>query len=332
MKRSHIVALAAATLAVATPMLPAWAGDDAPLKISAGQAVKGTQAVVIGAFNVGFIFSSVDNTKTTGGMIGAFGGTTKAKSVLEGVTPAMMQTIADAAYVDFKAQLEAKGFTVNDAAALFASPAFSRVKPVASPYDASLQLDKKSTGKASYYKAGPIPALVMMPGDVTASGFSGMGMAMSAGNTQYAMSEHAKASGNAVIDVTYLIDFSDAKRPGAFSFGGGISITSGMSIVDDYSKMNVVGASGKTATITLKQPVAVEGDFAEMRDSTKGAGVQKAANILGGLAAAGGFGGLKFGKTKTFTFTAKPGVYEEGAIKAATLANTRLVDQLVALR
>ena len=331
MKHRYFTAIAAASLVALQPVTSA-AAEEQPLKISSGQAIKGTQQVVIGAFNVGFIFSSIDNTKTTGGMIGAFGGMTRAKSVLEGVTPEMMQAITDAAYADFKTQLEAKGFTVGDAAAMFASPSFARVKPVASPYAASVQLDKKSTGKATYYKPGAVPALVMLPGDVTASGFSGMGMAMSAGNTQYGMSQHAKASGQAVVDVIYLIDFSDAKRPGAFSFGGGLKVTSGMSIVDDYSKMNVVATSGKTATITLNQPVAVEGDFAEMKDATKGGGVQKAANIMGGLAAAGGFGGLKFGKSKTFTFTARPGVYEEGAIKAATLANARLVDQLVALR
>ena len=331
MKLKPFIAISAAALALAQPSLITAAGDDAPLKISSGQAAKGTQAVVIGAFNVGFIFSSIDNDKTTGGMIGAFGGTTRAKSVLEGVTPEMMQAITDAAYADFKTQLEARGFTVGDAAALFASPAFARVKPIASPYDAKVQLDKKSTGKASYYKAGVLPGLVMLPGDVVASGFSGMGMAMSSGYTQSGMSEHAKASGQAVIDVTYLIDFSNAKRPGAFSFGG-VKITSGMSIVDDYSRMSVVGAGGKMATITLNQAVAVEGDFADMKDVTKDAGLQKAANIFGGLAAAGGFGGLKFGKSKTFAFTAKPGVYEQGAIKAATLANARLVEQLAALR
>lgn len=331
MKPKHLIAIAAAALALAQPYLLAAAGDDAPLKISSGQAVKGTQAVVIGAFNVGFIFSSIDKTQATGGMIGAFGGTTRAKSVLEGVTPEMMQAITDAAYADFKAQLEAKGFTVADAAAMFASPAFARVKPVPSPYDAKVQLDKKSTGKATYYKAAALPGLVMLPGDIVASGFSGMGMAMSSGYTQSGMSEHAKSSGQAVIDVAYLIDFSNAKRPGAFSFGG-VKITSGMSIVDDYSKMNVVGTSGKMATFTLNQPVAVEGDFAEMKDVTKDAGLQKAANIFGGLAAAAGYGGLRFGKSKTFAFTAKPGIYEQGAIKAATLANARLVEQLAALR
>jgi hypothetical protein len=41
---------------------------------------------------------------------------------------------------------------------------------------------------------------------------------------------------------------------------------------------------------------------------------------------------MKFGKSETYAFTAKPDAYQEGAIKAATLANTRLVDQLTALR
>ena len=42
--------------------------------------------------------------------------------------------------------------------------------------------------------------------------------------------------------------------------------------------------------------------------------------------------GMMFGKVRKYTFTAKPGVYEEGAIKAASLANTRLAEQLAALR
>ena len=79
----------------------------------------------------------------------------------------------------------------------------------------------------------------------------------------------------------------------------GIKVTSGMSVVDDFSKLNLGTPEGKTATITLRQPVAVEGDFAEMQDTTKGAGVQKAMNILGGFAAMRGMGGMKFGKTKT---------------------------------
>ena len=317
---------------IAVQPIAAVAADDAQLKISSSGAIKGTQTVVVGAFNVGFIFQSIDNSKATGGMIGAFGGTTRAKSELVGVTPAMMQAITDAAYADFKAQLAEKGFTVADHAPMFADAGFQRVKMVASPYEANVQLDKKSTGKAVYYKPTALPGQFVLPGDITASGFSGMGIAMSAGTNQYGVTQFTKTAGQSVIDVVYLIDFSDVKRPGAFSLGGGLNVNSGMSVVDDYSKLNLVTPEGKTATITLKQPIAVEGDFATMADTTKGAGVQKAMNILGGLAAMRGLGGMKFGKSKTFTFTAKPDPYQEGAIKAASLANTRLVEQLAASR
>lgn len=333
MKKSCKFAAALAICALAMPGFQshAWASENA-LKISSAEAIKGTQTVTIGAFNVGFIFQSIDNTKATGGMIGAFGGTTRAKSELVGVTPAMMQAVTDAAYADFKAQLEGKGFTVVDPTVMFASSGFAKVKQMPAPYEANVQLDKKSNGKSVYYKPSALPGIVLLPGDITSSGMSGIGAAMSAGTNQYAISQYAKGAGQAVIDVVYLIDFSDAKRPGAFSFGGGITVTSGMSVVDDYSKLNLLAPSGKIATITLKQPVAVEGDFAAMQDATKDGGVQKAANIAGGLLAAGGFGGMKFGKSKTFTFTAKPGVYEQGAIKAATLANSRFVEQLTTLR
>jgi hypothetical protein len=326
--QNFVCSLAALSFALA---LPAAAHAAEPtVKVGSAQAAKGTRTVVIGAFNVGFIFQSVDNSKASGGMLGAFGGTTKANSVLEGVTPQMMQAITDAAYLDFKSQLAAKGFAVADAAPLFASPDFKRVKVMPSPYEASVQLDKKSKGKATYYKPTSLPAQFMLPGDVPSSGMSGLGLTMAAGTNQYGVSQFAKTAGQAVVDVVYLIDFSNVKRPGAFSFGG-LKVNSGMSVVDDLSKLSLVTPAGKTSTITINEAVAVEGDFADMRDTTKGAGLQKAANIFGGLAAVGGLGGMRFGKTKTFTFTAKP-AYAEGAIKAATLANARLTEQLAALR
>lgn len=325
----------ALTLALAS-VAPAIAADG-PLKLHDTGAIKGVQTITVGAFNVGFIFQSLDTSKATGGLIGAFGGATDAKSILVGVTPEMMQAITDAAYADFRAQLTTHGFTVAEPASLFASPEFARVKPMTAPYDAGVRLDKHSTGKASYYKPTALSVQFMLPGDIVASGMSGMGQAMAAGTTLYSVAQFAKSSGEAVLDVTYLIDFSQLKRPGAFSFGG-LQVNSGVAVVEDYSKLSVVTAAGKTAAITIGQPVAVEGDFATKQDTTKGAGFQKAANIasgvlsgLGSLGGMGGLGGMKFGNSKTFTFTARPD-YSTGAIKAASLANGRLIDELAALR
>ncbi|MEO7787718.1 MAG: hypothetical protein ABIR77_07855 [Sphingomicrobium sp.] len=332
---SSAVALAL-LLSCASPAL----ADDAMVKLRGAEAAKGVQTVTVGAFNVGFIFQSMDSGRREGGMIGAFSGTTDAKSLLVGVTPAMMQSITDAAYADLKAQLAARGFRVVDATALFASPDFGRVKQMATPYEAGVRLDKKSTGKASYYKPSALPGQFMLPNDIVSSGMSGMGLAMAAGTNQYGVSQFAKSSGQGVIDVTYLIDFSQLKRPGAFTFQS-MQVNSGIAVIDDYSKLSMVAPTGKVATLTLNQPVAVEGDFATKQDATKDAGLQQGVNIARGVSGVlghfGGFGGLgmlgggKMGMTRTFTFTAKP-QYQLGATKAATLANTRLVDQLAALR
>ena len=104
MKARKSVVLALAAVALTLPAA-AYAGDSAPVKVSGKEAVKGATGVAVAAFNVGFIFESTDQTKATGGLMGAFGGTTKAKSSLVGVTPEMMQKIADAAYAELKTAL-----------------------------------------------------------------------------------------------------------------------------------------------------------------------------------------------------------------------------------
>jgi hypothetical protein len=86
--------------------------------------------------------------------------------------------------------------------------------------------------------------------------------------------------------------------------------------------------------ITIKQPVAVEGEFVEKNDASSGTdkALQSTANVAGGLAAVAGLGGLRVGKTRKFEFAAKPGNYEEGAAKAASLASAMLIERLGALR
>lgn len=325
--------IAAALAFAALPAPPAAAADHDPIKVQSGKSMKGAQTVQVAAFNVGFIFESVDRAKEkTGGMIGAFGGATDAKSILTGVDPATMQAITDAAYEDFKAQLAARGFSVVDAAPIFTDAAYAKMKPTPAPFETSVALDPKgkAKGKATYFKPTTLPAQLFTPGDVTASGmFAGFGQMAYMGNSSGLM-QAAQRGGTAVIAVSYLIDFSQAKRPGAFSFAGGINVNSGMAVVDDYSRLSVFVPKGQTV-LTVDQPVAVEGDFADKADTTRGGGVQKAANIAGGFAAAFGMGGMKFGKSKTFTFTAKP-AFREGATKAATLTNTRMVEQLATLR
>lgn len=324
---------AAAIAALLFQPVAAFAKDQEPVKISGPANAKGVTAVTIGAFNVGFIFESIDQTKASGGLMGAFGGTTKAKSELVGVTPEMMQAITDTAYTDFVTQLAAGGYTVHPAADLFGHAAMAKSKSQAVPLDINIALEKGSKGKATYFKPSAIPSLLMVPGDFLGSGMSSIGINMAAGQASMAFTNYAKDAGVGVIDVVYLIDFSQQKRPGAFSFGG-LQVNSGLSVAADYSRVTLIAPGGKQSVITVKAPVAVEGEFVEKADASSGTdkALQSGANVAGGVAAAMGFGGLRFGKTRKFQFTAKPGAYEEGAAKAASLANAMLVGRLGALR
>ncbi len=328
--RCAALCAAAFTLAASPVVL---AKEEAPLKIQNKGALKGASQIAIAAFNVGFIFESTDQTQTTGGLIGAFGGATKAQSKLIGVTPAMMQQITDAAYADFVSQMTAKGFTVLAPAAVFADPGFAKVKTQTTPTDINIALEKKSKGKATYYKPGALPKQVMIGTDFTGSGMSSMGLAMSAGQNGYLLGVYAKTANTPVVDVTYLIDFSQQKRPGSFSFGG-IKVNAALSVVPTYSKVTVIGVNGKQDMLTLGQPVTVEGEFINMADASSGFDKtsQAVGNVAGGVAAAFGLGGFGLGKTRKFEFTAKPGNYEQGATKAASLANERVAVQLSAMK
>ncbi len=324
---------AVAILAMLAQPVAIAAKKQEPVKIAGPANAKGVSTVTVGAFNVGFIFESTDQTKASGGLMGAFGGTTKAKSELVGVTPAMMQAVTDAAYADFVAQLAAGGYTVQSAADLFGHAALAKTKSHDIPLDINIALEKGSKGKAIYYKPSALPSLLMIPGDFLGSGMSSIGMNMAAGQASGALAQYAKASGVGVIDVVYLIDFSQQKRPGAFSFGG-IEVNSGLSVTADYSRITMIAPNGKQSVITVKAPIAVEGEFIDKADASSGAdkALQSTANVAGGLAAVAGFGGLGFGKTRKFAFTAKSGAYEEGAVKAASLASAMLIGRLGALR
>lgn len=324
---------AIAALALLAQPVSIAAKEQEPVKIAGPANAKGVGAVAVGAFNVGFIFESIDRTAASGGLMGAFGGTTKAKSELVGVTPEMMQAITDAAYADFTAQLATAGYTVHPAGDLFAHGALAKTKSQAVPLDINIALEKGSKGKATYFKPTALPSLLMIPGDFMGSGMSSMGINMSAGQASMALTSYAKEAGVGVVDVVYLIDFSQQKRPGAFSFGG-LQVNSALSVSADYSRMTLIAPSGKQSVITIKAPVAVEGEFVEKNDATSGTdkALQSGANVAGGVAAVMGFGGLRFGKTRTFEFTAKPDNYEEGAAKAASLASELLIGRFGALR
>jgi len=147
-----------------------------------------------------------------------------------------------------------------------------------------------------------------------------MGLAMDAGQAGYALSQYAKASGVPVVDVTYLIDFSQQKRPGAFSLGG-LEVNANLSVVPGFSRMTVFGPNGNTTTVTLNQNISVDGDFIDKHDASSGTAktTQAAANIAGGIMAAMGHGGMMFGKTANSSSMPSPATTRKAPARPPTL-------------
>ncbi|AKM11773.1 hypothetical protein AB433_11385 [Croceicoccus naphthovorans] len=321
-------------LAIGMAAAPAMAKEEV-VKVKDRKAMTGATQVAVAAFNVGFIFESTDQIAKTGGMLGAFGGVTKAKSELVGVTPEMMQAIADAAYADFMDKLAAQGVATVPVSTLFADANIAKASEGNGPREAKIMLEKKSSGVATFVKPSALPGQIVLTGDLPEKdgGFMAIGKNIAAGGRQAAIASYVRETGIPVVSVVYLIDFSDQKRPGAFSFGGGVKVNANLSVVPDYSKVTVLGKKGQN-DIVLQQQMSVDGDFIEQAEATGGTEktAQAAANIGGGIAAAMGIGTPRIGKTRKYAFNAKPGNYEQGATQAATMANDVMVGQLAALR
>lgn len=320
------------SFAIATPIVSAKE-EAATVKVSGNPAaLKGAQTVAIGAFNVGFIFESLDSTKDYGGLIGAMSGASRAKSELTGVTPAMMQAITDAAYADLATRLKAAGYVVQDPSVMFANPGVAKAKAMNNPQDINIQLEKKSTGKAVYYKPSALPRQLMMLEDFTGSGMSSIGANMAASQGGFWMQQYAKDSGVPVIDVTYLIDFSDQKRPGGLTLAG-INVNANLSVVPVYSKMSVL-TGGKTVVFELRRQLSVDGEFVDRQESGKtgnavASGMKVASALSRGLFGTPDFAGAK---TRKVTFAARPDAYRDGAATVAGLANEAIVGVLTTMK
>ena len=304
------------------PLGQITAKDNQPVKVMSAKTFKGKQDLMIGSFNVAFITEK--NDKAFAGSGRKFGGSSESKALLAGVTDAEFQAITDAAYEDFLVKMSAAGYTVVNRAALLADAGVAKQSYVASGAKATVILGKDSKAKALYYAPTAFGPLGISSGEITGgtfAGFGNMGPLMARGS----FVQKAKQQ---VINVRYVIDFAGAKHyGGAFTVSSSIKLKAQLAIVDTLTTLTLQAPNGQ-GTITLAQPLAVEGDFGELADSTtRGQKIDQAlGNIIGVL------GGVGTTNRKQFTFTADAAGYRDGAIAASTRANDLFTAQLVALQ
>jgi hypothetical protein len=206
---------------------------------------------------------------------------------------------------------------VADRATTYAAFAdIAALRYVASGAEGTVQQDKNEKAKALFYAPtafGPMPIQAGAITGGTFGGFGQMGPAMARGKFSF-------ASNIPVVDVRYVVDFSNAAfRGGAFSFGSAVTVTAQLAIVETLSTVALTAPRGQ-GMLTLQTPVAVNGDFGALADTTtRGQKVDQALGI-----------GTK--SSKSLTFTAIPEAYRGGAGDAAARTNDMVVNRMAALR
>jgi hypothetical protein len=320
----------AALALVSAPAIVFAAKAKDPVKVTSPKNVKGTQKVVVGQFTVGFLIERKDSTKAGGGLTGSgFGGRSTVRSTLAGYSPDDLQNIADAAHADLVAKLTAAGFEVVDRAALAAHPAYAKAKGEPGTKEMTTRTGRDDNANVLFVTSSETAPLKLLAGDVVASGFSAMGLTMSGMQVVNGATAYAKDSGVNVVNAIYYVDFADSDEYGGwFRSSSAVSVKGSLALLPDQTKLTVIGANYKSATLALADPVAVGGDFFDKRDSMSGG--EKTSNAIGN--AIGLLGGVGTNSSKKFTFTARPGAYVPGAKQAVFDANDVLVGRLASLR
>ena len=309
-------------LAMAVPTTAIEAKDNAPVKVSSSKSFKGVSNILIGSFNIAFI-----NEKTDQAFAGrrGFGGSSAAKTHLEGVSPIEYQAITDAAYADFTERLKSAGYVIADRVQFISDPGIAKQTYVASGAQGTVVYGKDSKAKALYYAPrafGPTP---IVPGEIGGGMFSGFG----AVGPAMERNRFAIQNKQAIVNVRYVVDYASAKhRGGSFAFSSSVKLTAQLAVVEALSTVTVTDEKGMLGTLALNDGIAVDGDFGDLADTTTGG--QKVEQALGNVI--GMLGGIGTASRKFFTFRAEPAAYRDGATEAARRTNDIMVRQMMALR
>lgn len=261
---------------------------DGPVWTEHGDAFKGVNQVVIGQFSVVFLTKTVSYA---GGGFHSGGNSAKEIGQLAGVDAATYQQVTDAVYEDFRKKLTARGITVADPAAYYASPYYQKVVSEEQGHSVTVPLEDKDNGEGVAWWPSALThrdnrALALRFMDVRVRDLT---------TAQYAYAREAKIP---VINVVYVLDFA---KPAKTS-GGGVfqkmDVTAELAVSPRGSQIVLVDTAGREARIVLNKPLVEAGAFAEIKDITSGAQkTAEKAQMIGNIAGAlFGGGSHAFGK------------------------------------
>lgn len=296
------------------------------IRVQNGAALANVENVSIASFAVAFLTDRVDRARAGGGLMGSgFGGRSTARSALAGLTDADFQRATDAAYADFVQQLTAAGYTVADHAPLAAALTEAGGRPLENGAEHDIILGRDSNADARIFAptgwSGPLMPREWL-GMVTAGGFS---FNRSAILTSTAGQSYARANNQAVISVLYVVDFANAETYGGwFRNSSAVSVQAGLATVPDATQFILYAPNGRVVTATLREPIAVGGDFGVFADATTSGQrtAETVANVIGVI------GGVGTNRTRRYTMTADPERWGAGVDELTASATTSFLGAL----
>lgn len=297
---------------------------------------KKTDKVIVGGFRVAFILSNVATASEDNGLLNlgnsagsATGITTvhqdrtvKKEKLLNNIDESVMQAIADAAYADFMAKLQASGVQVLPSSTLINSPHFANVDITPNPY-------KKDSG---WFRPNDIhvyspTALPLWFGHFD-SGFGNVG-ALALGPWK-SMNKVANENDAMIIIPQFVINFASMESSGRRSMFKKASVTTSNVIHLTSGTTRMMGfqsdkpsAGGDLGTVSLDDNYYVSGDFAVdyLVDDTDNAAWVNSMTRLTGTAG-------NIHSTETWAVVANPQRFKTIAIAATDAASDAFIELL----
>lgn len=268
-------------------------------------------------YNVGGYTSAKATGKASGDLLGySQGSRSTIEMTATGITPELLQRVADYAHDDLVAKLRAAGVDVVPAQDVRATPSADKLKFAPAPYETKLTTE---LGKKSVVVAGP----------------SGVGPQQHLGIGKRAMGGNAIVRPSAELQAVMVmpnlvLDFAALKAR-----GGALTSRSSASgqvrfAVDASSRFNIQSSKGRFLdgwlNYGIKKPVVADADFAVVGEAST-----KSNTLERGLGAALGMATAKK-STKSMIVSVDPDRYEALARSAAAGWNDAFVAQITAAR
>jgi hypothetical protein len=326
--KDKVQVINAATTQTPANKLFSFSGDKAV-------SLAGVTKAAVGSFTVEFVTEQSMGVKKGNASQNTF-------YYLMGASPDDMQAIADAAYARFVTEATSAGIELVGIPATTGLPSYEQIRTTGK--ESGLGKDANGLKSIAYAPQGlPVAGLGLSAlYSELAAGSTGIGALDTAqmfgrvtsdigngaqmGRSMGLMPALAQASGVPVINVRVTVSFATMEATSSGSFMGDSAGTKSnlrLNMSSLNTSMAVTDVAGKTRTVMLKSPLAVDAAFATRRQDISPTGQNVAVGLLGGL-----MGSKSSTRTSKYNIFVDPTSYGEGIALATGKSGLIMINAL----